>query len=213
MSILPSLTRLKNDIADIEDECDRKVDPTVYYIIKIHLKKYDGDLVDTAKNLIRKKKDHKALLVYVYVNELYFIYSCLDEEQKHYKNGSHQLLCSEYASYFATVHNCDNVECRIIEFASRMKIISYFSYKIFENVTKTILEKSKGVISQKDVLTLTLEELILILESKCKINWAGLSSVEKFGCFYKYDNNKYSIISELINMKDLERYQKYFFDS
>jgi hypothetical protein len=210
-----SSKRLQNDVLNYESSSDHKIASSMYYIIFIRLGK-NVDCSGLLKTLIRQKYDGDGypLAGYTYSNEIYLIFSSLeDSKEEHYLSGSHQKLCSYFASSISRSKDTD-VECSVIEIDSRTKILIYFQTKIYENAKKTISSLLKGKIEKKDVAILSMFELLELLK-KNSVDWNSIQSIKRYGTFYKYIEDgakaKISTLSELIDIRDFDKYTKYLF--
>jgi hypothetical protein len=213
---LPASKRVQNDIFQCESESDKKVAPESYYILKITLNTFDverGTLNSYIKTLLKERAHtHCPLVGYVYKNTSYMVFSSRDEE--HYMEGSHQGICSEYASMFAIHFGC-NIDIRLVELDTRTRIITYFHSKIHDNTKQTMIECSNAQITKRDINNFTFGECLELL-SKKNISWEGISTSDKYGTFYKYivdgETEKYMTLSEIIDVRDMKRYMTYFFE-
>lgn len=217
MSRFSSSKRLQNDIATHEENSDRRIVSDMYYIIFIELsdeQKNTSDTSSVVKTWLATRNEHRALAAYVYKNELYLLFSSV-EGKEHYLKGSHQALCSEYASIATLQFGC-KVSVRIIEIESRTRILVYFQTKIFENTKKSVICLSKNSITKKEVSQLTLGEVVQILQERSSVIWDKISPTERFGIFYKYSiesgKEKFITMSEMINIQDMDKYTSYFFE-
>jgi len=229
MSVLSSSRRVHNDVNEYEENSDRKIPFSSYYIIKVDLSKATSTpktVINSAKYVLRSGTKYGSIVnlplaAYTFDNEIYFLYSCIDQGE-HYRSGSHQLICSEMASLLTREHN-GLVLCSIIEFDSRTKIYAYFQDKIVENSRKKIVGLSKGTITKKEAHSLTLTECEAALMERAGISWSEIPNNDRFGVFYKYiceenkseavKTEKFSVLSEMINFRDLDKYEKYLFGS
>ncbi len=212
---MTALRKLKNELTDSEETSDRKIDPSLYYIIHIEADAPAEYFAEEAKAILRRKGEHTPVVIYVGNNQLYLLYSCLEGgQQSHYLRGSHQLLCSKYVSYFVEQLSVP-VVCRIIEFSERTKIVIYFQYQIFEHQKAAICAHSKGKITKKDLLSLTLSEAITALESRAGVKWDQVSQSERYGVFYKLiktkTDEKFSRMTESFDLRHLDKYLDYLF--
>lgn len=210
MSSFSSSKRLLNDIALCEENSDRKIPSEKYYVVHIKIEK-DQDVTSIAKTIL---KTENALAAYVYQNEIYLLFSSV-EKKGHNLGGSHQKICSDYASKIS-IETTSPTMVKIVELESRTMIMIYFQTKVFENAKRSALCLSKNKITKKEINQFTFSEIIPLLESRSTVVWANVSPNYRFGTFYKYvktsKTEKFVTIAELINMKDLEKYSSYFFE-
>jgi hypothetical protein len=216
MSSLSSLQRVTNDIALCEQSSDHKVKREHYFIVKIELLDESKDMSDFAKKDIIAKHTmgENVVCVYVYRNTIYILFSSTDTKP-HYLDGSHQDLCSHYASNASIFMKC-HTRCNVIEFESRTKILIYFQTKVFENTKNSIRRLSKITIDKKETSSLTRKELIEALEKRSSIKWDQAQPADRFGIFYKYQvfpdgTRKFSTISEVFDTKSMDKYSSYIF--
>lgn len=214
--MLSSAKALQNKVISIEEDSDRKVPHTSYYIvwIKIDTAHESSDLV---KKLIKKEyeADGFPLVIYSYGTahgvDFCVLFSSL-EKGEHFMKGSHQKICSYYASVVSRIVNT-LVICSVVEFDSKPKILVYFQTKIYENAKKSVLEASNGKLTNREIQNGTLYESIELLKMH-SIFWEKMETHKRFGTLYKYqqgDKKKLITLSELIDVRNMEKYKTYFF--
>lgn len=208
-----SSKRLQNDIENYESSSDKKIASNMYYIVYVRLEN-EREGPSLVKKLIKTKfdNDEMPLVAYTYSNDVYFLFSSLENSKEHFMNGSHHKICSYYASTIARERDM-NVSCSIIELDSRTKILIYFQTKVYENARKTTIKLLKG---KSDLEKMSFFELMDILKTK-SINWDDLTANEKFGVFYKYlvsdsGKGKLSTLSELFDLRNKDKYTSYLFE-
>lgn len=217
-----SSKRLQNDVSGYELSSDRKIAPTLYYIVCVRL---ENATEGTAliKKLIRTEfgGDGMPLAAYTYSKDVYFLFSSLDNSGdstlEHFMGGSHHKICSYYASTISRDRDM-NVWCSIIELDSRTKVLIYFQTKIYDNARNAVLmllNSKKVKIAKKDFEALSMSEMLEMLKAN-KITWNEVPAIERFGTFYKYVvkdavKPKLSTMSELIDVTDLDKYTNYLF--
>jgi hypothetical protein len=212
-----SSKRLQNDVLNYESSSDRKIASNMYYIVCIHLET-NSDGPSLIKKLIRQdfEGDGAPLAAYTYFNDVYLVFSSLEESKgEHYLGGSHQKICSYFASSIARLIDM-NIVCSIVELDSRTKVLVYFQTKIYENAKKSIMVLLKGKVKRKEIDSLSMFELLELLK-KHSIIWTDLPSIERFGMFYKYiqvegEKGKLSTLSELIDIREIRKYTTYLFN-
>lgn len=216
MATLSSFQRIKNDMSLCEQSSDHKVRQENYFVVRIESHDVNTDMSEFAKRDIIAKTilGTSVICAYTYYNVSYILFSSTNGTP-HYLDGSHHEICSHYASN-ATLFTKNHVRCSIIEFESRIKILVYFQMKVFENMKTSILYLSDVTIDKKEVLTLTQNELIAVLEKRASVIWNATPSAKRFGTFYKYyvlpnGGKKLSILSEIIDESNLDKYNSYLF--
>lgn len=211
------IKKIKNEINEIERESDKFISSNKYYIIylKFPIDQCENLSLEVTKKLgkifLNNKPDHRPLCNYVLEDEIYLIFPPSDD---HYLDGSYQKIISEYASFFSNYMKCSSVICKIIEFSSQIQIVTYFTLKTYLNSRKFIIKLSKDKISEEDISSKTLFELVEDLE-KDGISWDGISNENKFGIFLKFkkQNEKLviSTLSECFDARNNEKYINYIF--
>jgi hypothetical protein len=216
MSKISSSKRLQNDIAVHEENSDRRIPSDMYYVLLVEIAdEVSGNSVsNVVKGWLKNKKEHPILVAYVYRNSIGLLFSSV-EDREHYLKGSHQALCSEYAS-LAAIEFQTKINVRIIELESRTKILVYFQTKVFENSKRSAQLLSKTTLSKKEINQLTFGEIINALEERASVKWDEISAGERFGTFYKYvardGKEKFSTLAEPIDMQEIGKYTSYLFE-
>lgn len=209
-----SSKKLQHNILSYETSSDRKIAYNMYYIISIELERESSSLI---KKLIRKvyEEDGMPLICYLYANNVYLLFSSLENpDTNHFLGGSHHKLCSYFSSTISREKDM-NVTCSIIEMDSRTKVLIYFQTKVYENTKRTVEKLLKGKVNKKEFENLSMFESLELLKTN-SINWQSIPSIERFGTFYKYvegegGKGKLSTLSELFDVRDMEKYNAYFF--
>jgi len=106
--------------------------------------------------------------------------------------------------------------CSILEFDSRTKVVIYFQSKIQEAINAALVSNSDGNLTNKTVGQYTMAECIESLKKKAGVEWNKLTPHSRFGAVYKYvqdgEEGKFSVLSEQINLQNMDRYVGYFFE-
>lgn len=213
MAVVSFTTKMKNDMEVIENESDRYIDPSNYYILHIqelnslsqNFAGINEKIKIFGKSLLTRNNLHIPLCVYIFENHIYAVFSCTDiAETAHYLGGSHHSILSEYVSIASDSLKSCNIKCNIIQFLSQTQIVSYFTWKIYTYSKNYILELLQ---KQSDE---TITELIQELRIAKNIEWEELSSDERYGTFYKLKKqNEKVVISTLSEYMDASKFQKY----
>ena len=198
----------------IEQESDRYIPPHKYYILILTISDTKSlNLREIAKKMLVKNISHQPLSAYVFENDIFLVYSCVDNEQNHYNGGSHHKIISEYVSGL-TLQLKTKIEGKILEFDSKTSVITYFIWKIHSNSLKFMVDVSNDKISSGDTKTKTLGELTLSLQD-LGIDWDNLDPVDKYGVSYKLKKKKGKIIvcqlSEFFDSRDMKKYLNFIF--
>jgi len=169
---------------------------------------------DLAKKLLSRNTFHQPLATYVFGNSIFLVYSCVDEEQTHYKDGSHHKIISEYVSMLS-IELKRTISGSIVELDTRTSVSTYFAWKIHSNSLEFMVEVSKGQISLNDTKTKTMGELTIILQDN-DVDWNSASlAPEKYGVFYKLKKKKGKVVivdlSELFDSRDMKKYTNFIF--
>jgi hypothetical protein len=172
------------------------------------------DLDSLAKKLLSRNIEHQPLSVYIFNNNISLIFSCSEENENHYKNGSYQKIISEYVSSLSRELN-RNVDGSIVELESKTTVITYFIWKVHSNSFNYMIENSEGVVSINDTKAKTLGELINVLQT-VNIIWDDVNSKDKYGIFYKLKKKKNTIIidslSEFLDSRNIKSYITFIFN-
>jgi hypothetical protein len=178
----------------------------------------EKELHSIAQELLSLNSEHQPLVTYAHDNEVLILFSCLADGEKHYLNGSHQLLCSEYCSiFYNNLHSrgISKVICRTIEFSTQTKVFAYFSWVVYQCTLATIISLSKKQIKEKDTNSFPITELVDKLETKCNVKWSKVDNSDKYGTFYKLKKKKsrlyISSMSEAFDARDDRKYITYLF--
>ncbi len=226
-----NVKRLHNEIISLEEGSDVCISHDKYYVIRITilqnpLSSSEVHMVDNekytlstiAQELLSLNSKHQPLVTYTHGDEILILFSCLSEGEKHYLNGSQQLLCSEYCNVFYSklpYNSSTKVICRIIEFSTQTKVFAYFSWTVYQCILSTIISLSRNRITEKDTGIFPITELVEMLETKCNIKWSKEDICEKYGTFYKLKKKKsklyISSMSEAFDAREDRKYITYLF--
>lgn len=214
---MSSVKKLSNGISNIEEESDRKIPYSSYYIVYIKIKDANVAVTDFVKKILRTEKTNPPLIAYVFRYDVYLLFSCLEKStDSHYLDGSHHRLISEYVCKFYNGLSSPSIVC-IVEFDTRTKIMIYFQYKVFENIKKTICSLSRKKMTMEEIDSITLQESIGKLEKYLDIKWNDIPNEEKYGTFYRYvtdletKKQKFVTLSENIDSTSTSKYATFFF--
>lgn len=211
------ITKLQNEIHTLEKECDKYISNEYYYIINIQIPVGNLDLEKIHKiNALGKKilvnTEHQPLAVYVSSNTLSLVHSCIKKNEIHYLAGSYSKIISKYVSLVSRKLKT-NVVCSIIQFENQVKVVTYFSCKVYGSFQEYCSRNLDINLSVSDN-SITKSELLEKLKDKGVI-WENIPGIEKFGVFYKLKRKKnktvISSMSELFNARNLKKYTNYFF--
>lgn len=208
--LVSSARRLKNVVSGYEKDSDRLIDASLYYIVNITIDDESFDATQLCKKLAYLQNHEYPLVSYVYKNDVFLLFSSTDDKE-HQFNGSHQMICSEYAS-ISTLETKIKAKCTIVEMDTRTKVVIYFQTKIYENLCRYIQSLSVDI-SRKDLENYTLKEIENKLMETLSIDISKVESERKYGGFYKYlhDKGKFHTLSNIINLQTMETFINYFF--
>lgn len=206
--------RLKNEMENLEYQSDKIISPEKYYIIKIYTPADFNTMKNMGKIFLARNTLHVPLVTYVFQNEICLIFSCMNEDQTHYLNGSQQKIISEYSSYVSVELGCPDCIVNIIEFESQTQVVSYLIWKTYTNSQLCAYNISNKSITMEDINLYTQTEMIEKL-GDLGINWEDISSEEKYGIFLKLkkEKNTYMIstLSEYLDARNSKKYINYIF--
>lgn len=213
MSLISSAAKLHNDVLQYELSSERKIPPSSYYVVKIK-----GDTIKDTKKMAKREISRKLegasspLTVYVFQNEIYIVFSSLDNGE-HYLDGRHHAIISNFVCRYIKKYGCD-VECSIVEFDSRIKVLVYFQTKIYEG-TKRVVSKSLGLKDPtKEIMDMPMVEAVELLKKQDPpVVWEDIPKHDRYGTFYKIGGRlgEYSVFREKINSENIELFRKYLF--
>ncbi len=225
---LSAAQKIQNDMTDYESKSDHKVATDKYFIVKIECLNDSVDLTEFVKKDLRAKNLLRTSIIcgYVYYNVAYILYSSVDVADVHFLNGSHQELCSHYASNSA-MYNHSQTRCSLVEFDSRTKVLIYFQTKIYENMKTSLTYHSDGFVTATEATNLSFQEAIdkfnsgVNIGTTTSVEWENLEPYERYGSFYKLVNTpistsagadkKFVILSEPFDSHGLNKYTSYLF--
>ncbi len=209
-----NIKKLNNEMTMLEEISDRYISCENYYVIKILMSVgVDKEIQEWTRELLSKNKNHQPLVVYTFGNEICMLFSCL-EEGEHYLSGSHQRLCSEYASIYSRMVG-NNVECKIVEMKTHTQVFTYFSWKVFNNSRRKIIDLSDGQITSKDIMYRTSSEIIDTLK-EIGVEWEECPNDLRYGVFYKLRRKRkgkvvISSLSEPFDSRENKKYISFLF--
>lgn len=219
-----NVKRLHNEIISLEENSDSYIACDKYYVIRVtvsynpEISDKDKDLDTIAQELLSLNSEHQPLVVYTHDSEVLLLFSCLSEGEKHYLNGSHQLLCSEYCSTFYNnlpQTHISKITCRIVEFSTQTKVFAYFSWVVYQCTLSAIVRLSNKQIKEKDTSSFPISELVEKLERECNVKWSKVVNSVKYGTFYKLKKKKsklyISSTSEALVAREDRKYIEYLF--
>ena len=211
--------KIQNDIQALYSQSDRLIDPSHHYIVRVEYENPKIDATGISKHFTGGLDGlpTRPLVVYAHRNIAHLLFSAVDSEsgESHQYGGSHHTVCSKYCS-MATLDANSRAICSILEFDSRSKVIIYFQTKIQEAIDYAVISNSSGNITKKNVNQHTFAECVDILKKKAGVEWSKLTPHSRFGAAYKRvttdaGEEKYSVLSEQVNLQDMDRYISYFF--
>jgi hypothetical protein len=185
-----------------EEESNKSIDKENYYTIVITFETLE--LNDNEKNIddiinFILNDESKPLLCYYYRNtnsetyELIILYSSISEINNHHLNGSYCLICSYFACILSKNFNISS-NVKIVEFNTKIEIITYFIYKVTENfnsfisfhLSKLYENSAKDKKSKIDIDNdQTFEEKIQIIKKINENEWNAIKEEFKYGIFIK----------------------------
>lgn len=189
----------------IESSSNMTIPQEHHYIISVVIQKTTTHELNCKKlcefastEILRGSVNHKPLLTYYYDDKIIAVFSC-SNDRPHYMNGSYCKILSQWCSNFVLKLQT-HVECNIIQFETKTRLLMYIMHEVYNNQAKTFLRLGEGFITEKDVVTLTEGELKSKLESK-GIHWKSLTLKEKYGVFYKLTKKNNHVSAERTSMR------------
>nr|QBK86651.1 MAG: hypothetical protein LCMAC102_04470 [Marseillevirus LCMAC102] len=209
--------RLHNEMILLEEQCDRYISYEKYYVINIEIIQGDissEEIQKWSKTFLTSNRN-RPIAVYIYQLTISLIFSCLEENESHYLQGSHQNIISDYTSIVTNMIQTEsNVKCNIVEFDTQTQIFTYFLWKVYCNSRNCINKISPNNIKLTYIKSLTLSELINMLKD-LGIDYSNLPSMERYGIFFKLKRKKNKIVvvslSEEFDARDTRKYTNFIF--
>ena len=208
--MISSVKRLNNEMFEIENQSDKYISPTNYYILSISYSEDTDINIRTKAEELLKSRMNQPLCVYYFHKTLLLIFSCQEENESHYLNGSYTLIISYYSTTLSLNVN-NNVICKIIEFETRNKLLSYICWKVRWNYTLLLESKSEYEINQKDIYNYTLKEICDYLKD-LGFDINDCDEEEKYGVLIKlvYDDKGDIVIESISEEIDYLKFKKYY---
>ena len=215
-----NIRRLRNEMHLLERESDKYIPYDMYYIVKIIGDTVDSGVVEKwGKNFLTKNVIHQPLISYIFQTkismEIFLVYSCLEEGEKHYLQGSHSKIISQYVSLLSQELGVD-IRVSIIEFETRTQVLMYFSYLVHQNSQTAMIIASRNGISAADIRNHTQQELLGKLRD-IEVDWSSLPGPEKYGMFYKLKKRQGKVViasmSEVFDARNTKKYSVFIFGS
>lgn len=195
---LACMMQIINIIKDIESSSKRIVPKDSYYIVRLKVVNSIIDDMTVAKKLLSSLVlTHHPLVSYIssFKDEIWFLFSNVLSTDDHNFGGCHHEIVSYFSSHLTSELKGKIVKCWIVELNSRNKVIEYFHTIVFTNMMKKCGHKHD-----------TFEDA---MENFPKETWQTLPNDEKYGVFYKHPSIS---LSEEIDYKHIDKYQKFFFE-
>jgi hypothetical protein len=227
---ISNVKKVYSEMTMLESESDYCIPFNKYYILNLTLEPSTKNnikelkqnktkcikkinLEDLAKKMLSRNMNHQPLSVYIFKNNISLIFSCLEENQNHYKNGSHHKIISEYVSVLS-LELKSLINGSIVELDTRTSVIMYLIWKVHSNSLRCIVDKSEGTISINDTKIQTLGELKIRLNI-VDVIWDDIDLTNRYGIFFKLKKKKNTIIidslSEFLDSRDIKKYTNFIF--
>lgn len=215
-----NIKRLRNEMRMLEDESDRYIPFDLYYIVKIQCETSNTQAAEKwGKNFLTRNPSHQPLVSYIFKTEssveIVLVYSCLEESEEHWNDGSHSEIVSHYSSLLSRELR-SKVNVKIVEFETRTHVLTYLSWLIHENSRVSMVLSSANEVTASDIRSHTHQELLEKLDS-VGVDWEAFEPSEKYGTFYKLKKRKGKVViasmSEAFDARDTRKYSAFVFGS
>jgi hypothetical protein len=214
MSSASYVKRLCSEVKSYEESSDHHVDQEKFYILYLTIdKELDNEVLDDIVKRLLTFEPNRPMSCYRYTSDIYLIFDCKEKPEIHYQNGSHQLLCSEYSSMVTQwideiIEDSVLTIVKLIEFEVKIQLFAYLSWKMFNNSRTSISRIAESNVSKKEVVQLTMSELIERLGKK-GIKWEKIPMKERIGGIYSVTSTnrgeKISCTEEMLDFQEVER--------
>lgn len=192
--------KLYNEMSELENMTDYTISSDSYFIVNI-----EGTLMSPED--IIKDELYTPNSIYAHRSGLSLIYSCVEEDKQHPLNGS----LTELVGYFTREYG--NVKVRIVELDTRIKVLTYLSWKIQDVYHRKMMMICPRITETK-ARTLTNVELCRILNEE-SIQWDEIADDDKYGTLYSpwIDGQKlkFTKVSEFIDVRERKKYLSLIF--
>ncbi len=236
---MTDIIRLQNSLNDSNIQLSRYIDKSNYFILCATFATNAENDIEYIKSLSKNILEGKyidtldvlntqpPLSIYSYTNGIIMLFSNMPNSS-HFYNGSHQHIISYFSSRMSLLFN-KIVNCTILEFSTRTKLLIFFHTLIFQHQIDFLIQALKQQLNDKGKLIknnmpiidhFLLDKLILddAIEYYGRENWESLHKHIKFGVFIKLKKqpsktHQFQIISEFFDMnKNYEKYETFFFE-
>lgn len=203
---------ISNEMKILENESDRIIDPEHFYIVRISL---SGD--EISFSLMKKwglrcfkQKAYSPSSIYIYSSTLFLIFPCCVEDEEHCLGGSHHSIVSYFTRKISTYcSHAISISTSIIEFESKIKVLTYLSHCVYSNNVSYISTLLKSYDDSFNIGSKTRNELLDLLKEKGCV-WEEKDNIEKYGIFFRLNikkgKNVVSSLSELVDWRDNSKY-------
>lgn len=215
-----NIKRLRHEMRHLEEISDKYIPHDMYYIVKVTgIDAIEGSAKKWGKNFLTRNVTHQPLCSYIFQSgpniNIILIYSCLENGEEHYIDGSYSKIISQYASLLGRELNID-VVVNIVEFETRTQLLMYFSCLIHQNSRLSMITHSGNKITLSDIRNHTQQELLEKL-SESGVDWSSIPEENKYGVFYKLKRRRGNIViaslSEAFDTRDIKKYSIFIFGS
>jgi hypothetical protein len=200
--------KFEMDIKFLKKQSDMMISPDKFYLINIKL---NTDVPESAVKDFLYSEENQPSVIYIHRDTLWLIFSCLQEGETHFEEGSHQKITSRYFNTFFNLYQSVPKMISIVEFETQTQLISYFLWEIYQNSKQFIIDLSEGEITETDMIYNTSFEIFKKLKSK--VVWDDLSKSERYGTFYKLRKAKSGIkvvsFSESHDSRHVKKYSNF----
>jgi hypothetical protein len=205
-----STKSLHNEMLSLEKNCDMIISGDKYYAVKATLDLSDSESgIDVAKKMLQFSPE--PISIYHHDEGLFILFSCVEGDQ-HQLDGKYCAIISKYVQLLGKEFPKKEVVCSIIQFDTRIQILTYLSWIVYQTQQNAMIKFSEGKITQKELHFMTELELISKISS-----WSNISDQEKYGTFLKLGTSKNGKLiikkmSEKIDTKNDKKYKAFLFE-
>lgn len=188
----------------------KTISPQNYYIVKSSFNIIPED--ENIKLILEFLSKIKSYLNLFYLDShFYILFDRSIDNKLLLLNGNYQEICSFISSELSLILKV-KVISTIIEFETQIQIIIYFHTKIYDHYVNYLYDTIRDL-KIKDVTAsiLNLKNNIDIINSHDPKYLESISDSEKYGIFYRMENDNVNKISEFVDTQFTDKFKNLIF--
>jgi len=194
--------KLQHEVQQYVAASDVKIPEMKRYIVSIEIPRSQpvSKVRECAMKMLHHNRDHAPIFVYTFG---FSICACFDGAKEMYRNGSVQVICSEYSSLLTMwLKTEEPVIATLVYFDTQPQVYAYFVWRMFILVRHSMRQLTTTPLSPD----LTMEEMSQTLKAE-GVDWDKKADDEKYGVFYRFRTlRKKKVIAEFSKRLDFLNY-------